>query len=146
MIVALFVITFLESIAATLLQRGLYFYTHEHLGFSENQNLWIAFGFGATYIVGAFASHGLTRRLGERRVLLACLFGLLAIHTLLALFPAAWLLVVGVFASATVQGAKWPVVERSEHAALELPKGFQARGYEISVHGSCPKCASKTRA
>ncbi len=121
MIVALFLLSFLESIAATLLQRGLYFYTHEHLGFTEHQNLWVAFGFGATYIVGAFASHRLSQRWDERRVLLACLVALFAIHTLLALFPAPWLLVVGVLASAAVQGAKWPVVE-SYLSAGRAPK------------------------
>lgn len=26
---------------------------------------------------------------------------------------------------------------------LEIPKGFEATGYEISVHGSCPKCSAK---
>ena len=27
---------------------------------------------------------------------------------------------------------------------VDLPSGFQPTGYEISVHGSCPKCAGKT--
>jgi MFS family permease len=121
MVVALFVLTFLESIAATLLQRGLYFYTHEQLGFTQNQNLWIAAGFGATYIVGAFASHWLSKRFGERQVLFGCLFGLLAIHSTLALFPAAWLLVSGVFGTAVIQGLKWPVVE-SYVSAGRAPK------------------------
>jgi hypothetical protein len=111
MLIALFILTFLESMAGTLLQRGLYFYTHEQLGFSQNQNLWVAFGFGATYIVGAFTSHGLSKRIGERKLLLACLLALLSVHSVLALFPAPWLLVVGVFATAVIQGAKWPVVE-----------------------------------
>ncbi len=121
MLLALFILTFLESIAGTLLQRGLYFYTHEHLGFSHNQNLWVAFGFGATYIVGAFASHGLSKRIGERKLLLACLLALLAVHSVLALFPAAWLLVAGVFATAMIQGAKWPVIE-SYISAGKAPK------------------------
>ncbi|HXK20295.1 MAG TPA: MFS transporter [Polyangiaceae bacterium] len=121
MLVALFILTFLESIAATLLQRGVYFYTHENLGFSQNQNLWVAFGFGATYIIGAFTSHGLCTRFGERRLLLGCIAALLVIHSLLALFPAAWCLVVGVFATAIVQGLKWPVVE-SYVSAGRAPK------------------------
>jgi MFS family permease len=121
MLIALFILTFLESIAGTLLQRGLYFYTHEHLGFSQNQNLWVAFGFGATYIVGAFGSHALSKRMGERRLLLACVLALLAVHGLLAVFPAAWLMVAGVFATAVIQGAKWPVVE-SYVSAGRAPK------------------------
>jgi len=121
MLIALFLLTFFESIAGTLLQRGLYFYTHEHLGFSQNQNLWVAFGFGATYIIGAFTSHALSKRWGERRLLLGCLLGLLVVHSLLALFPAAHVLVVGVFATAIIQGAKWPVVE-SYVSAGRAPK------------------------
>src|SRR5687768_863519 len=104
MVVALFVLTFLESIAATLIQRGLYFYTHENLGFSESQNLWIAFGFGAVYIVGAFVSHGLSQRFGERRLLLVSIAALLGFHSLLAVFPAPWLLVSSVFGTALIQG------------------------------------------
>jgi MFS family permease len=121
MLVALFVLTFFESIAATLLQRGLYFYTHENLGFSQNQNLWVAFGFGATYIIGAFTSHALSKRFGERRLLFGCLLGLLLLHSLLALFPAAWVLVAGVFGTAIIQGMKWPVVE-SYVSAGRAPK------------------------
>jgi MFS family permease len=110
-LIALFVLTFLESIAGTLIQRGVYFFTHENLGFSESQNLWIAFGFGLVYIVGAFVSHGVATRLGERRALLGSLFALLGCHVLLAVFPAPWLLVVAVLATAGIQGMKWPIVE-----------------------------------
>lgn len=111
MIVVLFVLTFLESIAATLIQRGVYFYTHENLGFTQSQNLWIAFGFGVTYVAGAFASHPLSKRFGERLVLLGCILGLLVCHSLLALVPAASMLVAAVFGTAVLQGVKWPVVE-----------------------------------
>ena len=121
MLVALFVLTFLESIAATLIQRGLYFYTHENLGFSESQNLWIAFGFGVVYVGGAFLSHGLSKRYGERRLLIGCMLGLFGFHSLLALFPAAWLLVTAVFGTAVIQGMKWPVVE-SYVSAGRAPK------------------------
>ena len=30
-------------------------------------------------------------------------------------------------------------------AQLDLPKGFQVTGYEVSIHGSCPHCAAKRR-
>jgi MFS family permease len=111
MLVALFVLTFFESIAATLIQRGLYFYTHEQLGFTQSHNLWIAFGFGVTYIAGAMVSHGVTKRLGERGLLLASLVGLLLLHASMALWAAPWLLIAAVFGTAIIQGLKWPVVE-----------------------------------
>jgi MFS family permease len=111
MIVALFLLTFFESIAATLIQRGIFFYTHENLGFSQTQNLWVAFGFGVTYVAGALGSNKLTLRFGERAVLLGCILALLGLHSLLALVPAPWVLVGSVFGTAIVQGLKWPVVE-----------------------------------
>ena len=121
MIVVLFVLTFFESVAATLIQRGIYFYTHENLGFSQNQNLWIAFGFGVTYVGGAFASHGLSKRLDEKRVLLGSIVTLFLLHSLLALVPSPWVLVAAVFGTAVVQGVKWPVVE-SYVSAGRAPK------------------------
>jgi MFS family permease len=125
MIVALFLLTFLESIAATLIQRGVYFYTHENLGFSQSQNLWIAFGFGVTYVAGALASNRLSKRYGEKAVLLGCILALFALHSLLALVPAAWMLIGSVFGTAIVQGIKWPVVE-SYVSAGRAPKQLLA--------------------
>jgi MFS family permease len=125
MIVALFLLTFFESIAATLIQRGLYFFTHENLGFSQSQNLWLAFGFGVTYVGGALASHGLSKRHGERAVLLGCILALLVLHSLLALVPTPWVLVGSVFGTAIVQGIKWPVVE-SYVSAGRAPKQLLA--------------------
>jgi MFS family permease len=111
MLLALFVLTFVESIAATLIQRGLYFYTHEQLGFTQSHNLWIAFGFGVAYIAGAMVSHGSTKRLGERGLLLVCLAGLLLLHVAMAVWAQPFVLMGAVFGTAFVQGLKWPVVE-----------------------------------
>jgi MFS family permease len=111
MIAVLFVFTFLESIAATLIQRGVYFYTHENLGFSQSQNLWIALGFGVAYVLGAFPSHAISKRLGERRLLVVCLVALLLLHAAMAVFQQAWFMVVSVLGTAALQGLKWPVVE-----------------------------------
>lgn len=118
MLVALFALTFLESIAATLIQRGLYFYTHEQLGFDQTQNLWLAFGFGAVYVAGAFVSHGAAQRWGERRLLFACLFGLLLLHAVMALFAGPWALVSAVLGTSIIQGLKWPIVESYVSAGL----------------------------
>jgi MFS family permease len=111
MLIALFILTVLESIAATLIQRGLYFYTHEHLGFSQNQNLWIAFGFGMVYVGGAFVSHSASKRWSERGLLFGCLLGLLLLHAVMALWATPVVLVLAVLGTAIIQGLKWPVVE-----------------------------------
>jgi len=125
MIVVLFVLTFLESIAATLIQRGVYFYTHENLAFTQSHNLWVAFGFGITYVAGAFVSHGLSKRFDEKRVLLGSIVCLFVLHGLLALVPAAWMLVTSVLGTGLVQGVKWPVVE-SYVSAGRAPKQLLA--------------------
>jgi MFS family permease len=111
MLLALFMLTLLESIAATLIQRGLYFYTHEHLGFTENHNLWIAFGFGMVYVGGAFVSHAASKRWSERSLLLGCIVGLLLLHVVMALRATPSVLVTAVLGTALIQGLKWPVVE-----------------------------------
>jgi predicted MFS family arabinose efflux permease len=121
MIVALFVLTFLESIAATLIQRGLYFLTNESYGFTQTHNLWIAFGFGVAYVGGAYVSHSVARRIGEKALLVGSIAALLALHVLMALVPTAWVLVCAVCGTAVVQGAKWPVVE-SYISAGRAPK------------------------
>src|SRR6187549_169538 len=81
--------TFVESLATILLERGVYFYTHDVLRLSERQNLLLAAAFGVAYVVGALASHGAAVRLGERRLLLAAQAALFALHGGLAFFPQA---------------------------------------------------------
>ena len=31
-------------------------------------------------------------------------------------------------------------------AELKLPRGFQATGYDVSIHGACPRCSARARA
>jgi len=31
-------------------------------------------------------------------------------------------------------------------AELKLPKGFQPTGYDVSIHGACPRCSERARA
>ncbi len=52
----LLITVFTSSFSGTLLQRGAYFYTHQVLGFSQAQNLWLALLIGVTYVGGASAS------------------------------------------------------------------------------------------
>jgi MFS family permease len=129
MLVAMFALTFLESIAATLIQRGLYFYTHEQLGFGQSENLWLAFGFGAVYVGGAFVSHGASKRFGERRLLIACLLGLLSLHVSMALFTGALPLVLAVLGTSVIQGAKWPLVESYVSAGLPPKQLLKVLGH-----------------
>lgn len=115
--------TFIESLATILLERGVYFYTHDVLRLSERQNLLLATAFGVAYVVGALASHASAVRLGERRLLLAAQAALLVLHGGLAFFPNAAALAVCFPLIGLLQGIKWPVVESfvsAGHSPAEL--------------------------
>ncbi|HEY1534981.1 MAG TPA: MFS transporter [Polyangiaceae bacterium] len=114
---------FFASFAGTLLQRGVYFFTHDILGFTQAQNLWLALLVGITYIAGATSSHKLATRFGERRALLGILLALALAHALLAGFSSAVLLVPAIAAIAAIQGAMWPLFE-SYMSAGETPQSL----------------------
>lgn len=116
-------LTFSTSFTATLLQRGSYFFTHEVLGFSQAQNLWLALLVGVTYVLGATSSHRFATRHGERRTLLTVLLSLSAIHVLLAYFGAATLFVPALACITLLQGAMWPLFE-SYMSAGETPRSL----------------------
>ena len=130
---------FTASFAATLLQRGAYFFTHDVLGFSQAQNLWLALFVGITYIAGATASHPLSARLGERRTLLTLLTALGALHVALACISNAAFLVGSLAVIAFFQGSMWPIFE-SYISAGEIPSdlGKVLSRYNISWALSVP--------
>jgi MFS family permease len=111
-------LAFVESFATVLLQRGLYFYTHDALGFDDTKNLWLALASGVAYIVGAVSSHRVSERLGERRLLLGSVAGLLTLHLLLTQSRSLWLLLGAFPAIGLLQGIKWPVIESFLSAGL----------------------------
>lgn len=107
----LLVITIVESFATILIERGVYFFTHERLGFSDTQNLWLALGFGVAYATGALSSHNLARRLSEKGLLLAALGAQLAGLVGLCAWQGAAAVAVGNTVIGFFTGLKWPVVE-----------------------------------
>ncbi len=130
---------FTASFAAVLLQRGLYFFTHALLGFSQAQNLWFALMFGVAYVAGASASHPVAARFGERRALSTVLLLLATVHVALACFPNALVLSVAFASMALLQGAMWPIFE-SYMSAGETPEslGPALSRYNISWALSVP--------
>lgn len=114
----IFLLTFVESFSGVLLQRGLYFYTHDVLGFDRSKNLWLALLSGVAYVIGAVASHPVSKRSGERRLLMVTLGGALSMHLLLMQNAAPWALMTAFPAVALFQGFKWPVIESFLSAGL----------------------------
>ena len=104
-------LTAIESFATILIERGVYFYTHGKLGFTDAENLMLALGFGAAYVVGALASHGASERLRERRMLLMVIGGQVLAHMVLCLRPTSAVVVVGTMVIGLLNGLKWPVIE-----------------------------------
>jgi predicted MFS family arabinose efflux permease len=107
----LLAVTFTESLATILLQRGLYFYTTSVLGFNETENLWLAFVQGLAYAAGALLSHPATARLGERRTALMALAALAALHGFLVLDSTTLAVTLTFPVIGLLQGIKWPIIE-----------------------------------
>ncbi|MCE5276716.1 MAG: MFS transporter [Planctomycetaceae bacterium] len=133
------IVTMLESFAGILVQRGIFFYSKEHLAFTKVDNLWLALATGAPYVLGALASHPLSRRLGERRLLLLLLVGqILSLVPIIAAPHATTLFICGAVFSILV-GVKWPLVESYVSAGLEPSRQFQAVGvFNITWSGAVP--------
>jgi hypothetical protein len=111
---------FTASFSGVMLQRGIYFFTNDVLGFSQAQNLWFALLFGVAYVAGAATSHRVAMRLGERRALLTSFALMVLAHAVLTLFPQAATLTVTFAVLAVLQGSMWPVYE-SYMSAGETP-------------------------
>lgn len=110
----LLLLSFFESFGTILLERGVYFYTHDErfLGLSDAQNLGLAFAFGVTYVTGALLSHAACHRVGEKRLLIGTLLALFVLHAALMLRPMSLPLLVAVYpVLGILHGAKWPIVE-----------------------------------
>jgi len=107
----LLVFTSIEEFATVLVQRGVYFYTREALGFGENENLLLALCMGAVYVIGALPSHRTAKWLGNRRALLFLLACQIATLALVYHQPRGWLLAVGFLVFSGLNAMMWPIVE-----------------------------------
>jgi MFS family permease len=107
----LLTLTFFQSFATVLLERGLYFYTEDRLGFSDVENLVLALLFGSMYAVGAVTSHRVTRSRGELPTLRAVLLGLLVLHLTMVLRPGPVTIWGGFIGIGLLEGMKWPIIE-----------------------------------
>jgi len=133
------VITFLESAATILIERGLYFYTHERLDFTGAENLGLALAWGVAYVVGAQLSHGVSRRLSEKRLLALTLVGQVLGHAVLCVWAGSLAVVAMTMAIGCVTGLKWPVVESYVAAGRTPTDQAKAIGrFNLSWAGSVP--------
>ena len=122
------VLAALESFATVLIERGIYFYTHDRFAFEEGENLLLAFGFGAAYVAGALASHRLALHLRERPLLVGVLLAQLAVHGALAARPVVAVVVAGTVVLGLLNGLKWPVIESYVGAGRTPARAARAVG------------------
>jgi MFS family permease len=116
------VVSFLESFATVCVERGGYFYTHDKLGFTLGENLWLAFGFGAFYVAGASLCNRLSRLWGEKRLLTMMIAAQAMFNVLMVAFGASWWAYVSLTMLLSASfGLKWPILE-SYVAAGRTPK------------------------
>lgn len=121
-------LSFVESFATILLERAIYFFSTERLGYSERQNLVLALCFGVTYTLGAASSHHISRRSNELRALVWTIGGLLGLHVWLAFAPGGASLVVGFALVGLLEGCKWPIIESYVAAGLGPEEQLRAVG------------------
>lgn len=134
----------LESCAAILMQRGIYFFAYKHLEFSATDNLLLALLAGVTYILGAVPRHRLCVRYGERRVLAFTAIGLLATCSLMAIAPrSAVVIVVCNGLVSWMYGMKWPIIESYVTAGRNPREVARALGwFNITWAGTVPVCVA----
>jgi Na+/melibiose symporter-like transporter len=122
-------LTSLECFSTVIIQRGMYFYTSNVLGYSKTTNLMIAFAAGLTYIVAALVSHPFAKRFGERTTLVAVFLIQFAVVLSMALWPQTWTIFVGAALYSIGCGIKWPIIESYASAGKTPAQTAKALGW-----------------
>ena len=120
--------SFIESFATILIERGFYFYTRDMLGFNELGNLSLGLIFGVFYVCGALYSHRISIKFTEKHTLQYSLFSLLSVSILFP-FITNRFGVSSLYALAGIfTGTKWPIIESYINAGLPPKHTFRAVG------------------
>ena len=101
----------LASVAAVLMLAGIYFYTHRLFGWGMRQNLLLASGLGASYIVGALSANPVSAALGRRATFRLVQIILLTLISTAVVFHSPPPLVLILILYSGVSGGQWPVLE-----------------------------------
>jgi MFS family permease len=134
-------ISFAESFATIMVERGAYFYSHRVLNFSDSQNLWLALGIGVAYVTGALLSHRITKIFGERKLLLLVLAAHVILHLGIACSFTPAMFVVITLALQVFVGLKWPIIESYVSAGLDEKQTARAVGlFSIAWSAAVPLC------
>ena len=107
----LLVVEALASVGGNLMQVGIFFYTNRRFGWGLKENFTLAAAQGVVYVAGALLAHGVTARLGPRRVL-ATVYAFASLAAAAALAAGSMPGVIGaVLAYTALMAVTWPVLE-----------------------------------
>lgn len=125
----LLILTFLGSVATSLIELGIYFYTHKVMGFSELANLGLALGWGLVYVAGALLSHPLAMRFGERNLAFTTCFVQLFMNALIWYTPTPLVLCTSFFVVGGMIGMMWPIIQSYVSSGLTPQQNRHFIGY-----------------
>ena len=135
----LLLLTFLASFAVISIERSVYFFTTHRMGFSDQANLWLALGFGLTYVAGSLLSHPLARRLGEKRLVAVAFVSQIVLGGLMGLFARPWWYFTAGPLLGFVIGLQWPVIESYVAAGRETRNQQRIIGlFNLAWAGAIP--------
>jgi MFS family permease len=106
-----FLVEFLCSIGQPLLTMGIFFFTHNRLGWGLRANLLLAIGEGAVYTVGAMLSQPLVERFGQRRALIAVNVLMAAVVTVAVVHPSDVVVATVLLVYTFIIAMNWPMLE-----------------------------------
>ncbi len=135
----LLLFTFIESVGTIFIERGEMFLTKDVLHFSDTTNLWLALLFGAGYAAGSLSSHKVAQRVGEKRLVQACLAGQIVVCTAMGFLLDPVVIFVGSALLAAMYGLKWAVTESYVSAGLDSRQTANVIGiFNITWSGAVP--------
>jgi hypothetical protein len=106
-----FLVEFLCSIGQPLLTMGIFFFTHNTLGWGLRANLLLAMGEGAVYTIGAMLAHPIVERFSQRRALIAVNVLMAAVVTIAAIAPRDVIVTVVLLLYTFIIAMNWPMLE-----------------------------------
>ena len=106
-----YIIAFIESLAITGLQRGIYLLGKYKYQFPTENIVWLTLCFGVFYVIASFSAQKITDRIGEKKTLVAALFLQLPLifSCLFCYSFTSYLIVLGMIGF--LNGIKWPIVQ-----------------------------------
>lgn len=126
-LIRLYFIEAMASVAATLLNAGIFFFTREAFGWGLRPNLLLSVCLGAVYVLGALSAHGLTRRFGSTGPLAFCLACSAAIMLLATLLITPAIICLAAIAFTFIITICWPILESLICAGHVPPEELSGR-------------------